>query len=293
MLVHRRKTVAGGVLLVIAAACLAPRIGTEFLPALEEGNFWIRATMPPTISLEAGAGKVSRMRAILKSHPEVLTVVSQHGRPDDGSDSCPFGNVELFVPLKPFDQWEHGLTKEKLVNELQGQFAREMPGISFNFSQYIQDNVEEGLSGVKGANAVKIIGPDMKVLEGLATKVMAEMGKIRGVTDLGVFRVLGQPNFNITVDREKAARYGLNAGDVNLIVQTAVGGTQATTVIEGERQFAPERAPHARVPREHGGHQKHPGWPTPDSEGDDSYVALKAEPRHLHTRDKRLLKHLP
>jgi cobalt-zinc-cadmium resistance protein CzcA len=215
----------------------ASRLGSEFLPALEEGNFWIRAAMPSTMSLDAGTAATGKMREILLRHPEVITVVSQHGRPDNGSDASPFSNVELFAPLKPFDEWPPNLTKEKLTEELQHEFAEELPGIGFNFSQYIQDNVEEALSGVKGANSVKIIGPNLEVLEGLATQVMAEMAKVKGVTDLGIFHLLGQPNLNIKIDREKAARYGLNTGDVNTVVQAALGGTVATTVLEGDRQF--------------------------------------------------------
>jgi len=235
---HRRKTFGIGLAFLAAAALLLPRIGTEFLPALEEGNLWIRATLPPTISLEAGMDKVDRMRAILKTHPEVITVVSQHGRPDDGSDPAGFYNAEFFVPLKPFDEWPRGYTKDQLVEELQRQFRAEFPGVEFNFSQYIQDNIEEGLSGVKGANSIKIIGPDLQVLEKLADQVSHEMSRIKGVEDLGVLRALGQPNLNVTVDRDRAARYGLNTGDVNTVVQAAAGGTQATTALEGDRQFA-------------------------------------------------------
>jgi cobalt-zinc-cadmium resistance protein CzcA len=231
------------IMVVIAAVCLgifglvAPRLGTEFLPALEEGNLWIRATMPPTISLEAGMPIVSRIRDILLQYPEVITVVSQHGRPDNGSDAAGFNNVEFFVPLKRFDEWPPRVTKEKIVEELQTKFANEFAGIGFNFSQYIQDNVEEGLSGVKGANSVKIIGRDLAKLEKIAAEVMKEMAKVPGVTDLGVFPVLGQPNLNIKVDRERAARYGLNAGDINSVVQAALGGTAATTLLEADRQF--------------------------------------------------------
>jgi len=216
----------------------ASRLGSEFLPALEEGNLWIRAAMPPTISLDSGTEATRRMREILLRHPEVLTVVSQHGRPDNGSDASPFSNVELFAPLKPFDEWPANLTKEILTEELQKEFSEELPGVGFNFSQYIQDNVEEALSGVKGANSVKIIGPNLQILEGLATQVMAEMAKVQGIADLGIFHLLGQPNLNIKVDREKAARYGLNTGDVNTVVQAALGGTTATTVLEGDRQFS-------------------------------------------------------
>jgi cobalt-zinc-cadmium resistance protein CzcA len=236
-LARRRTTVGLGVGFLLLAALLLTRVGTEFLPALEEGNLWIRASMPPTISLEAGADKVNTLRHILLRHPEVVTVVSQHGRPDDGSDASGFYNVELFVPLKPEDEWPGGHTKEKLVAELQREFEDALPGVEFNFSQYIQDNIEEGLSGVKGANSVKIVGPELPELERLADEVMHEMQKVRGVQDLGVFHVLGQPNLNITIDRARAARYGLNTGDINTVVQAAAGGTSATTVLEGDRQF--------------------------------------------------------
>ncbi|MDR1994806.1 CusA/CzcA family heavy metal efflux RND transporter [Azonexus sp.] len=237
-LLRRKTTLAIGVGFLALSGSLLPFVGSEFLPALEEGNLWIRATMPTTISLEAGVDKVKRMRELVKAHPEVITVVSQHGRPDDGSDASGFYNAELFVPLKPFDQWPRGYTKDKLVSELQKTFADEFPGIEFNFSQYIQDNIEEGLSGVKGANSVKIIGPDLAMLEKLADHVFHELRQVRGIEDLGVFRVLGQPNLNITVDREKAARHGLNTDDVNAVIAAAMGGTQATTVLEDDRQFA-------------------------------------------------------
>ena len=235
---HQRVMVVVGLGFLTAGGLLATRLGSEFLPALEEGNYWIRASMPPTHGLEAGRAATRKMREILLRHPEVLTVVSQHGRPDNGSDASPFSNVELFAPLKPYDGWPSGLTKEKLTEELQREFADEMPGIVFNFSQYIQDNVEEALSGVKGANSVKIIGRDLATLEKLADQVMREMEQVRGVVGLGIFHVLGQPNLNIKVDRERAGRYGLNTGDVNTVVQAAVGGANATTVLEGDRQFA-------------------------------------------------------
>jgi cobalt-zinc-cadmium resistance protein CzcA len=227
-----------GIAFLLVSAIAASRLGSEFLPALEEGNFWIRASMPPTISLDAGTAATAKMREILLRHPEVLTVVSQHGRPDNGSDASPFSNVELFAPLKPFDEWPANLTKEQLTEQLQKEFSEELPGIGFNFSQYIQDNVEEALSGVKGANSVKIVGPNLQVLEQLANQVMAEMAKVQGVADLGTFHVLGQPNLNIKVDREKAARYGLNTGDVNTVVQAALGGTNATNILEGDRSFS-------------------------------------------------------
>src|SRR5207245_10885325 len=235
---RRAIVVTTGVAFLVGVGLLIPRLGGEFLPVLEEGNLWIRATMPQTISLEAGMPVVARIRRILTSRPEVITVVSQHGRPDDGSDAAGFYNAEFFAPLKPADQWPRGMTKERLIQELQEIFLEEFPGVGFNFSQYIQDNIEEQLSGVKGANSVKIIGCELATLEQIAAQVLPIMAEVKGIADLGIFRVLGQPNLNITVDREKAARYGLNSGDINSVVQAALGGTQATTVFEGERQFA-------------------------------------------------------
>jgi cobalt-zinc-cadmium resistance protein CzcA len=235
---NRRMTIAVGIVFLAASAVMGSRLGSEFLPTLEEGNLWIRASMPPTISLEAGMPIVNRLREILLNYPEVITVVSQHGRPDNGSDAAGFFNAEFFVPLKPFDEWPKGMTKEKLIDELQSAFTSEFPGIGFNFSQYIQDNVEEGLSGVKGANSVKVIGPDLTTLERLAREVMREMAGVNGVTDLGVFWVLGQPNLNVKIDRAKAARYGLNVSDVNTVIQAALGGAVATTLLEADRQFS-------------------------------------------------------
>ena len=230
-------TIILGLLFLGIGGVLGSRLGSEFLPALEEGNYWIRASMPPTLSLDAGSTAANKMREIMLRHKEIETVVSQHGRPDNGSDASPFSNVELFAPLKPFDEWPAGLTKEKLTEELQKEFHDELPGIQFNFSQYIQDNVEEALSGVKGANSVKIIGPNLEKLEEIATQVQDEMAKVRGVADLGIFHVEGQPNLNVKINRAKAARYGLNAGDINTVVQASLGGASATTVLEGDRTF--------------------------------------------------------
>ena len=235
---NRRLTIAIGAVFLLFSMFVGSRLGSEFLPTLEEGNLWIRATMPPTLSLDAGMPIVDKIRRTLLKHPEVVTVVSQHGRPDDGSDAAGFFNAEFFVPLKPFDEWRRGYTKDDLISDLQKEFDSELIGVDFNFSQYIQDNVEEGLSGVKGANSVKIIGPDLTVLEDIARKVMAEMTHVQGITDLGAFWVLGQPNLNIAVDRQKAARYGLNVADVNTVIQAALGGTTATTLLEAEREFS-------------------------------------------------------
>jgi cobalt-zinc-cadmium resistance protein CzcA len=237
-LANRKVTFAIGFLFLAATGFLGTQLGSEFLPTLEEGNLWIRASMPPTISLEAGMPIVDQIRRILLGHPEVITVVSQHGRPDNGSDATGFFNAEFFVPLKPFEEWPKGMNKEKLIEQLQREFTNEFVGIDFNFSQYIQDNVEEGLSGVKGANSIKIVGPDLATLERIAADAKREMSEVKGITDLGIFRVLGQPNLNIKVNRVAAARYGLSVGDVNSVVQAALGGTVATTLLEADRQFA-------------------------------------------------------
>jgi len=236
-LAHRVLIVATGLVYLALAVFFGMRLGSEFLPHLDEGNLWIRAELPMTTSLQDGEAATRTMRLLLLKYPEVVTVVSQHGRPDDGSDASPFSNVELLVPLKPYGQWPRGITKAKLIQQVQGDFERHLPGVSFNFSQYIQDNIEEALSGVKGANSVKIIGPNLETLTRLANEVRNQMDQVRGITDLGIFPVLGQPNLDITVNRAQAARYGLNTGDVNAVVQAALGGAVATTVLEGDRRF--------------------------------------------------------
>ncbi len=234
----RRAVVIGCGLVFLAFATFCwTRLGSEFLPHLDEGNLWIRAELPMTMSLEDGTAATRTMRLILLHYPEVVTVVSQHGRPDDGSDASPFSNVELDVPLTPPSEWPRGLTKDELIDEIQAKFQAALPGVSFNFSQYIQDNIEEAMSGVKGENSVKIIGPSLETLTALATQVRDEMAKVRGITDLGIFPVLGQADLDITVNRVQAARYGLNTGDVNTIIQAALGGTVASEVLEGDRQF--------------------------------------------------------
>jgi cobalt-zinc-cadmium resistance protein CzcA len=234
---HRKMMAVIALVFLGAIGLIGTRLGSEFLPHLEEGNFWIRITLPPSTGLVSGEPATKKFREILHRHPEVITVVSQHGRPDNGTDASPFFNVEIFATLTPFDTWPAGLTKDKLVDQLIKEFSDEIPGATFNFSQYIEDNLEEGMSGVKGVNSLKIIGPNLAVLEKLADQAQKEMMKIRGMTDVGIFHVLGQPNLNIKVDREKTARYGLNTGDVNTVIQAALGGTVATTLLESDRQF--------------------------------------------------------
>jgi cobalt-zinc-cadmium resistance protein CzcA len=227
-----------GILLVFAYLAVST-LGLEFLPKLEEGNLWVRATMPTSLSLEAGDDPVNRMRKIIKTYPEVVTVISQHGRPDDGTDATGFFNAEFFVPLKPSDQWPSGVDKEKMVAAMTKQLSDEFPGVDFNFSQYIEDNVEEAASGVKGENSVKLYGGDLGQLEKTAAKIKEVMSTVPGVTDLGVFAELGQPTVRIDVDRARAARYGLAPGDVNTTVAAAIGGQAAGNAYEdgSDRNF--------------------------------------------------------
>jgi heavy metal efflux system protein len=227
--------------LMLLIAVIAMRsLGLEFLPKLEEGNLWVRATFPQSISLEDSDAYVNRMRVLMSKYPEVQSVISQHGRPDDGTDATGFFNAEFFVPLKPFDSWPNGMDKAKLTQDMTHALEQDFPGVDFNFSQYIQDNVEEAASGVKGENSVKIFGNDLETLEKTANSIAAVLAKVPGITDLAVLRSLGQPTIRIDVDRVRAARYGLAPGDVNAVVQAAIGGQAAGDLYEGgsDRHFA-------------------------------------------------------
>jgi cobalt-zinc-cadmium resistance protein CzcA len=236
---NRIVTFAGVALIGILALFAVRTLGLEFLPKLEEGNLWIRATFPQSVSLEQSDSYVNRMRLLMTGYPEVQSVVSQHGRPDDGTDATGFFNAEFFVPLKPFDSWPAGMDKEKLTQQMTEALEQNFPGVDFNFSQYIQDNVEEAASGVKGENSVKVYGNDLETLERTANDIAAVLGKIPGITDLAVLRSLGQPTIRIDVDRARAARYGLAPGDVNAVVQTAIGGQSAGDLYEAgsDRHF--------------------------------------------------------
>ncbi|MFL5070773.1 MAG: efflux RND transporter permease subunit [Xanthobacteraceae bacterium] len=234
---YRLAALAG---LAFLAVCglLGLRLGTEFLPKLEEGNLWIRALLPPTITLEAGMESVARMRSVIASYAPVQTVVSEQGRGEDATDPDGSFVAEFFVPLKPAEQWPSGLTKENLVKDMSDRLEREFLGVDFNFSQYIQDNMEEAISGVKGENSVKIFGRDLVELERLSKAVKAEIGNVAGVAEPGAFSLLGQPNLVIRIDRAKAARYGFSVGDINSVVQAAIGGQEVSRVYEGEMNFA-------------------------------------------------------
>jgi heavy metal efflux system protein len=232
-------TIGAAALLLALAGVALPVLGLEFLPKLEEGNFWIRATLPPSISLEEANGYVNRMRRLIKSYPEVVTVVSQNGRPDDGTDATGFFNAEFYVPLKPFDTWPKGVDKEKLTDEVNSALEGEFPGVEFNFSQNIEDNVEEAASGVKGENSVKLFGNDLATLEKTAAKIKEVMSTVPGISDLAVLNSLGQPTVRIEIDRARAARYGLAPGDINSTIAAAIGGQAAGNLYEegSDRNF--------------------------------------------------------
>lgn len=227
-------TVVGiGAVLVFAFA-----VGGEFMPPLEEGNLWIRATLPQDISFERSSALADQLRADILHFPEVTQVVSQVGRPDDGTDVTTFNNVEFGVDLKPKGDWPselHG-DKDKLIEQMQKAFAK-YPGVVFGFSQTIQDNVEEAMSGVKGENSLKLFGDNLAELTRLSGQIQGVMEQVRGVTDVGVFKVNGQPSMIIGINRDHAARFGIAPADINAAVQAAVGGAPVTQMIEGDRRF--------------------------------------------------------
>jgi cobalt-zinc-cadmium resistance protein CzcA len=237
---RRGLTLGAGVLGLFATLFLAFSgvIGSEFLPHLDEGALWVRGTLAPSTGPDEGIRVMNQARVVLCSFPEVPQCTSQTGRPDDGTDTTSFFNTEYFVDLKPKEQWRPVFHENK--DELIGAMNRELnkiPGVVWGFSQPIEDNMEEAVSGVKGALATKIYGDDLRVLEEKADEIVSIMRRIKGVEDLGVFRVLGQPNLNVTVDRDAAARYQINVADVQDAVQTAVGGNALTQVLKGEARY--------------------------------------------------------
>ncbi|WP_338831554.1 CusA/CzcA family heavy metal efflux RND transporter [Bradyrhizobium sp. 27S5] len=236
---NRKIVMAGAAGLVVMTIIFARFLGLEFLPKLEEGNLWIRATLPPTISLQEGNAYVNEMRKLIRSRPEVVSVVSQHGRPDDGTDAAGLFNAEFFAPLKPAGEWPDTHDKDVLTAQLLTQLQEKFPGVEFNFSQYLQDNVSEAVSGVKGENSIKLYGNDLQALTDTANKIKSVLSTVQGVTDLAVFTSLGQPTIQIDVDRARAARYGLSPGDINATIRVAVGGDSAGDLYEpgSDRHF--------------------------------------------------------
>jgi cobalt-zinc-cadmium resistance protein CzcA len=237
---HRWVTVSGAgcALLLALFLGLSGVIGSEFLPHLDEGAIWVRGTLAPSTGPTESLQVMNRARIVLSSFPEVTQVVSQTGRPDDGTDVTGFFNTEYFVDLKAKDEWRPVFKKNK--DELIGAMDRQLdniPGVIWNFSQPISDNVEEAVSGVKGELAVKIYGDDLKTLEQKGDQIVSIMSQIKGVQDLGLFRVIGQPNLNYTVDRQAAARFGINVADIQDAIQTAVGGNAVSQVLQGEARY--------------------------------------------------------
>ncbi len=239
--IQRPRMTAGGAigaLFISAFLIYSGVIGSEFLPHLDEGAIWARGTLAPSVGPTASIDVTNRARVIIAAFPEVTEVVSQTGRPDDGSDTTGFFNTEYYVGLKPKEEWRPVFRrdKEELIGAINRQLTQ-IPGVLWNFSQPISDNVEEAVSGVKGELAVKLYGTDLKTLEETADQIVGVMSKVPGVADLGLFRVIGQPNLNYTVDRQAAARFGINVADVQDAIETAVGGNAVTQVLDGEARY--------------------------------------------------------
>jgi cobalt-zinc-cadmium resistance protein CzcA len=228
---------------------LIPQLGGEFMPPLEEGNLWIRAILPRTVTLQEAARMAPRLREVIGSIPEIRAVMSHVGRPDDGTDVTSYFNLEFNAPLIPMEQWrrkpvnlfgkelwQRAITREEIQDELMEKF-KAFPSINFNFSQLIRDNVEEALSGVKGANSIKLFGNDLSVLETVGQRVINILNTVPGIANAGLFHIIGQPNLEIQIDRHECARYGINVADVEAVVQVAVGGRAFTKMVEGEKRF--------------------------------------------------------
>jgi cobalt-zinc-cadmium resistance protein CzcA len=235
--------IAGFLFLLVLTGATAASMGREFMPELEEGNLFLRGTFPVSVAFDHVAARSRQMRGVLRDFPECAVIVPMIGRPDDGTDPTGYYNVEVFIPLRPEKQWPadpargRPRTKPQLIRDMTEALEGTVPGVEWDFSQIIRDNVMEALSGVKGENSVKIIGPDLGRLEQLAVQTRDRLERVPGVDNPGVFRIQGQSNLEFPVDRRKAAYWGVNPSDIQLVVQTAVGGKAATTMIEGGKTF--------------------------------------------------------
>jgi cobalt-zinc-cadmium resistance protein CzcA len=250
---YRYITLLIMVSLIVFTGFLLPHLGQEFMPQLEEGNLWITATFPLNSSMERVAQDIDKARVIMASYPEVEVLVPAIGRPDDGTDPTGYYRVEVFAPLRPMKEWPRVIdvegwarffygstrqrTKEELILAMNHELRDTLPGVDWNFSQYIRDNVTEAMAGVKGDNAVKIFGPDLDRLEELAAQVKNRLEQIPGIQEVGIFNIKGQSNLEFRVDLDKCAKWGVSAADVNNLIQAAVGGQALTTMIEGEKLF--------------------------------------------------------
>src|SRR5208283_1400261 len=214
--------------LLAGSLLLIPRIGAEFMPHLDEGALWVRATMPYTISFEESSKISPQVRRILRSFPEVTIVASEHGRPDDGTDPTGFFNDEFYVGLKPYAQWKGAYrTKAQLIAAI-NQKLQAFPGIIFNYTQPAEDAVDEAETGLKSSLAVKVFGPDLNTLESKGKAIKKVVEQVRGIKDVTLVQELGQPSLAININRAKIARYGLNVADINGLIQAAIGGATAT-----------------------------------------------------------------
>ena len=236
-LAHARGTVLASALVLGASLLLIPRIGAEFMPHLDEGALWVRATMPYTISFDEAAKITPQIRAILRSFPEVTTVTNELGRPDDGTDATGFFNAEFFVALKPYSQWTGSYRSKPALIEAMNRKLAQFPGIIFNYTQPAEDAVDEAETGLKSALAVKVFGPDLATLQARGKAIKRVLEKVRGIRDVTLVQELGQPSLSIDIHRAAIARYGLNVADINGLIQTAIGGDVATQVVQGEKEF--------------------------------------------------------
>jgi cobalt-zinc-cadmium resistance protein CzcA len=231
------QTTLASVALLLLSLLLIPRVGAEFMPKLDEGALWVRATMPYTISFDEASKIAPRVREVLRSFPEVTTVASELGRPDDGTDSTGFFNVEFYVGLKPYSQWRGAYRNKPGLIEAVNEKLTAFPGITFNYTQPAEDAVDEAETGLKSALAVKIFGSDLHTLEQKGKAIKKVLEKVRGIRDITLVQELGQPSLTIDIDRARIARYGVNVADINALIQTAIGGDVATQVEQGEKQF--------------------------------------------------------
>jgi len=249
---HRALVLAGFALLVLVTVAALPFMGREFMPALEEGHLWIRGIYPVSISLEQNAEKSRLARAIMRKYPEVELVVCQLGRPDSGVDPTGFYSAEFFVPLKAFETWpatvaesgwrswfrsQRPRTKAELITIMSAELNELLPGVNWNFSQVIRDNVLEVLSGVQGENSVKIFGPDLDELEAIGQKVVTAISNVPGIQDVGLYRIKGQSSLELSIDRQKCAQWNVSVADVHDVIQSAIGGQAISRMIEGEKSF--------------------------------------------------------
>ncbi len=284
-LAHPWATTAASVLVLGASLLLLPAIGAEFMPHLDEGALWIRATMPYTISFEESRKIAPQVRQILRSFPEVTVVASEHGRPDDGTDPTGFFNVEFFVGLKPYREWKGAYRSKAQLIEAINEKLEAFPGIVFNYTQPAEDAVDEAETGLKSALAVKVFGSDLDTLESRGKAIKRVLQGVRGIKEITLVQELGQPSLTVNIDRARIARYGLNVSDINGLIEAAVGGAAATQVVQGEKQFDLVCTPRTTIPRQ-------PGADPESSRRRAGWLANSVEGAGRHSGAKRGLLHL-